>query len=56
MVFVAMGDDNKPTPVEPWVPDTEKDKALANAAVKLRESCEAIIQDLSAAIDTGFHE
>lgn len=54
MVFVAMGDDNKPTAVESWVPDTAKDKALANAAVKLMESNKTIVQEARTAVDAGY--
>ena len=54
MVFVAMGDDNRPTVVEPWVPNTENDKALADAAVKLMESSQAILHETREAIDAGY--
>ncbi|GAG33466.1 unnamed protein product, partial [marine sediment metagenome] len=50
MVFVAMGDDNRPTVVEPWVPNTEIDKALADAAVKLMESSQTILHETREAI------
>ncbi|MBM7471036.1 acyl-CoA thioesterase [Subtercola frigoramans] len=33
VIFVAMGADARPTPVEPWVPQTDEDASLYNDAV-----------------------
>jgi acyl-CoA hydrolase len=54
MVFVAMGEDGKPMAVEPWTPSTEKDIALADAAVKLMDSSKSIMNDARLAIDAGY--
>ena len=54
MVFVAMGDDNKPTAVEPWVPQSENDKALALAAVKWMDSSQTILQETRASMDASY--
>jgi acyl-CoA hydrolase len=54
MVFVAMGDDKKPTAVQPWIAETENDKALADAAVRLMNASRAIQQDTRSAIDADY--
>jgi acyl-CoA hydrolase len=54
MVFVAMGDNNKSVAVQPWVAETENDKALAEAAMRLMDSSRAIQEDTRAAIDAGY--
>lgn len=54
MVFVAMGEDNKPVAVEPWLPETDNDKALASAALKWMDSSQEILAETYAAIDSGY--
>ena len=54
MVFVAIGDDKKPATVEPWVPVTENDKALAEAAVKWMQSSKAISEETRDSIEAGY--
>ncbi|MFT6310245.1 MAG: hypothetical protein ACJAQS_000608, partial [Porticoccus sp.] len=40
--------------VQPWVAETENDKALAEAAMRLMDSSRAIQEDTRAAIDAGY--
>jgi acyl-CoA hydrolase len=54
MVFVAMGDDNKPMAVQPWIAETENDKALVEAAMRLMHTSRAIQEDTRAAIEAGY--
>ena len=54
MVFVAVGDDKKPTAVQRWIAETDNDKALADAAVRLMNSNRAIQQDTRPAIDADY--
>jgi acyl-CoA hydrolase len=37
LVFVAVDEQSKPTPVLPWKPQTERDLALANYAQRLKD-------------------
>lgn len=37
MVFVAVDDDGKPTPVPEWVPQTDDDRALERYATRMME-------------------
>jgi acyl-CoA hydrolase len=54
MVFVAMGDDNKPMAVPPWIAETGSGKAIADGPVRLMDTSRAIQQDTRAAIDTAY--
>ena len=54
MVFVLMVDDDRPISVELWIPDTEKDKALSEAAVKLMDTSKSIMHEAHLAIDAAY--
>ncbi|HZR37396.1 MAG TPA: acyl-CoA thioesterase [Nevskia sp.] len=46
IVFVAMGEDGKPSPVPRWTPASEDDKALEGYAVKLMSLRSSIDQEV----------
>jgi acyl-CoA hydrolase len=46
IVFVALGDDNRPRAVPPWVPETAHDRALQEYAKRLVELRKAMEQEM----------
>ena len=54
MVFVAMDDNKKPAKVAPWSPESDSDKALASAAVRLMESSRAIMEETRDSFEAGY--
>lgn len=51
IIFVAMGDDEKPVAVPPWTPETEEDERLRDYAVRLMQLRRDIEEEMS-----GFFE
>ncbi len=46
IIFVALDEDGKPTPVPKWIPEEEKDKALEAYAIRLMERRKAIEEEM----------
>ncbi len=46
IVFVSVDEDGKPIPVKKWIPDSKREKQLANYAEKLMDLREKINQEM----------
>lgn len=51
IIFVAMDEEQHPTPVPAWVPETDEDRKLSGYAVRLMQLRESIEQEMQ-----GFFE
>jgi uncharacterized protein (TIGR00369 family) len=53
IVFVALDDDGKPTPVPPWVPTNEFDDALSKYAIRLMDLRKGMEEEMAKTLHLG---